>query len=175
MPEMPSASLLTLQDKRPDFFNKLQGDGEENLMQYVHLVWILIPTLRRNILPISCPGYPYIQRMPKATPRFHKNTCYLHTFLSLPMLSTVSTNSKPEPQEISLKLSEFSQVLRSMAHLLFCTGPAGGANSPSRTSQGRNSRSQYFEIPQQPFLTCPRSAPSNLSASCTAIGCGQIA
>lgn len=49
-----------------------------------------------------------------------------------------------------------------MAHLLFCLEPAGGANSPSRTSQGLNSRSQYFEIPHQPsFLTCPRSAPSN--------------
>ena len=103
---------------------------------------VLVPTLPRHTCQAHAPGYPYIQSMPKDTLWFHKNTRCLHTFLSLLMLQMVSTGSKPEPQEMIIP--EFS-VLRFSAiwgHLLLFVHPAGGADSPTGTSQPHGPWSQ---------------------------------
>ena len=107
---------------------------------------VLVPTLPRHTCQVHVPGYPYIRSMPEDTLWFHKNTCYLHAFLSILMLQIVSSGSKPEPQEIIIP--EFSEVLRFsgiLGHLLFRIHPAGGADSPTGTSQPQGPWSQPLE------------------------------
>ena len=80
-------------------------------------------------------GYPYIRSMPEDILWFHKNTRYLHTFLSLLMLQIASTGSKSERQEINPELSEFPRFSGILGHLLGEGRTAGGADSPTGTSQ----------------------------------------